>query len=183
MGEDEKGRQGGTMNSLFTERLELIPCSYVIGKQIFENRDELRSALGIGIPDDWPQEDLQDFLVMYLEALQSDPLELGWGFWLIVHTGEQEIIGDIGFKGRPDGEGNIEIGYSLVPKYRRQGYCHEASKKLVSWAFEQKGVNKVLAECDDDNLPSERILEKLGMVLKERSGPMLKWELTKTLWE
>lgn len=108
------------MNRLFTERLVLIPCSYEIGKKIFENRDELRSTLGIGISDHWPQEDLQDFLPMYLEALQSDPLELGWGIWLIVHAGKREIIGDIGFKGRPDSEGNIEIGYSLVPRYRRQ---------------------------------------------------------------
>jgi len=171
------------MNKLLTARLELIPCSYEYGKIIVENKSLLKSAMGLDISDNWPLEDLKDFLPAYLEMIQSDPLLLGWGIWLIVHEEEQKIIGDIGFKGKPDDNGNIEIGYSVVPEYRRQGYCHEASRGLVGCAFEQLGVNKILAECDKDNISSIRILEKLHMHLIERNDQMLNWELTKTSWE
>lgn len=172
------------MNRISAKRLELIPCSYEIGRIIVENKNALKSTMGLDISDNWPLENLKDFLPMYLEILQSDPLLLGWGIWLIIHEEGQKIIGDIGFKGKPDDdEGNIEIGYSVVPEYRRLGYCHEASKGLVGWAFKQSGVNKILAECDKDNIPSIRILEKLHMHLKDRNEQMLNWELTKESWE
>jgi len=100
----------------------------------------------------------------------------------MVHDFEQKIIGDLGFKGRPDTNGTVEIGYGIVPEYRRQGYTFEAAKTLVSWAFGQNTVYKIIAECTEDNTPSIRILEKLRMRPISSSNGMLKWELGKNLW-
>lgn len=172
----------GIMNSIFTDRLELIPCSHEIGNIMVKNKNALKSILGLDISANWLLEEIKDFLRVYFELLQSDPSLLGWGIWIIVYKNEQKIIGDIGFKGKPDNEGNIEIGYYIVPEYRRHGYCHEASNELVEWAFKQSLVNKIIAECDRDNISSIRTLEKLNMDLRDRSESILKWELHKNSW-
>ena len=100
-----------------------------------------------------------------------------WRFYLIMRTADRAIIGDAGFKGPPDREGTIEIAYGVVPDYRRQGYAFEAAQALVNWAFSRPEVVGIIARCDDDNVGSIRILEKLGM---RRTGIMdrvLLWQV------
>ncbi|WP_243458043.1 GNAT family N-acetyltransferase [Sporosarcina sp. Te-1] len=47
----------------------------------------------------------------HLLALQENPFLLGWGAWLVTCKATGEVIGDIGFKGRPDAKGEVEVGY------------------------------------------------------------------------
>lgn len=162
-----------------TKRLELLACSAEAAQAILRNRANLETLLGARVSEDWPIEDLQEFLPLYLQQLEADPLLLGWGVWLMVHRAEQKIVGDLGFKGRPDPGGTVEIGYSVVPAYRRQGYAFEAARALVHWAFAQKDVQRVTAECAIDNAPSIRILEKLGFQRLKTVGNLLRWELKK----
>jgi hypothetical protein len=48
-----------------------------------------------------------------------------WDIWLMIHGAERTVISDLGFKGRPDREGTVEIGYSnelvpALPNYREE---------------------------------------------------------------
>jgi ribosomal-protein-alanine N-acetyltransferase len=162
---------------LRTRRLDLLPCSFQVAQAVVQDRDGLKSLLGVRVPDDWPAQDLQEFLPTYAQQLQADPTLLGWGIWLMIHRAERTVIGDLGFKGRPDDEGTVEIGYSVVPAYRRQGFASEAVRALVDWALAQQGVRGIIAECSGDNTPSIRILEKVGMRRLETAGTLLRWEL------
>jgi len=161
------------MQHLRTERLYLIPCSLDAAESLVSCNavSEYKRA------DNWPSEDIKGFLPHYIKLLECDPLLLGWGVWLMVHDLQQKIIGDLGFKGRPDTNGVVDIGYSIAPEYRRQEYTFEATKSLVSWAFGQNTVNKIIAECTRDNTPSIRLLKKLGMRPIHSTHGMLKWEL------
>jgi RimJ/RimL family protein N-acetyltransferase len=38
-------------------------------------------------------------------------------------------------------------------------------------------VRRITAECSPDNVPSVRILERLGMQCLEADGSLLRWEL------
>jgi len=100
--------------------------------------------------------------------------------WLVVHAADRVVIGDVGFKGRSDGADTVDIGYSILPGYRNQGYAYEAAQALIDWAFAQPGIARVIATCLPDNAPSIRVLEKLGM---QRTGAtasgMLGWTLSK----
>ena len=87
------------------------------------------------------------------------------------------MIGDLGFKGKPNRRGTVEIGYRVAPAYRRQGYASEATRALVDWALAQGGVERITAECNPDNVGSIRVLEKLGMRRLESDGVLLRWEL------
>lgn len=95
----------------------------------------------------------------------------------IVHTGNATVIGDLGFKGGPGNRGVAELGYSIIPSYRRQGYAFEAARAAVDWAFRRPEGGRVIAECLMDNLPSIRVLEELGFHQTGRDGDLLLWEL------
>jgi ribosomal-protein-alanine N-acetyltransferase len=162
---------------LRTRRLDLLPCSFQVAQAVVQDRDGLKSLLGVQVPDNWPAQDLQEFLPTYAQQLQADPSLLGWGTWLMIHRAERTVIGDLGFKGRPDDEGTVEIGYSVLPAYRRQGFASEAVRALVDWALAQQGVRGIVAECSAENAPSIRVLEKVGMQRLGTAGTLLRWEL------
>lgn len=169
--------RSGVFIALQTRRLDLFPCSLEVAQAAVRNRDKLESLLGVRVPDDWPAPDLQEFLPLYAQELQADPSLLGWGIWLMTHRMEQTVVGDLGFKGRPDQEGTVEIGYSVLPAYRRQGYASEAVRALIHWTLAQPGVSRIVAACSADNTPSVRILEKIGMQRLGIDGSLLRWEL------
>jgi RimJ/RimL family protein N-acetyltransferase len=48
---------------------------------------------------------------------------------------------------------------------------------LVAWALARPEVERVVAQCDADNVPSIRILEHLSMVRTGERNGLLTWEL------
>jgi RimJ/RimL family protein N-acetyltransferase len=84
--------------------------------------------------------------------------------YVIVRRADGLAVGDAGFHGPPDGEGNVEIGYALVPAARGRGLATEATGLLVAWAREQPGVHTVSARVDPHNGPSRRVLVRLGFI-------------------
>jgi ribosomal-protein-alanine N-acetyltransferase len=170
------------MDEVRTPRLRLLPCSAEVANAALHNRSALPALLGVEVPDQWPASDLLDFLPLYAETVAENPAELGWGIWLVIHRAERVLVGDVGFKGRPDADGKVEIGYSVLPEYRRQSIASEAALGLVDWAFGHGEVRAVVAECLVDNMASIRILEGLGMTRVEQRGDMLRWELPRADW-
>jgi ribosomal-protein-alanine N-acetyltransferase len=161
---------------LRTNQLDLLPCPADVALAALKDRDELERLLGLCMPADRPAPDLQEFLPPYGQQLQRDPSLLGWGIWLIVHRAEGTVIGDVGFRGKPDPGGRVEIGYSIFPAYRKQGYASEAAPALVGWALAQSEVRKIVAQCDPENAPSIRILKRLGMQRVRIDRNLLRWE-------
>jgi len=160
-----------------TERLEMRACSVEVARVLARGDSDVEALLGARLPEGWPTPELRGLLPLYAAQVEADPSALGWGVWLMVHRGDGTVIGDLGFKGKPDGGGRVEIGYRVVPAYRRRGYATEATRALVDWALAQEGVARILAECDPDNVGSIRVLEKLGMRRLEGGGGLLRWEL------
>jgi ribosomal-protein-alanine N-acetyltransferase len=160
-----------------TARLRLVPCSVAAAQAAIADRGELEAELGVRVPAGWPGEDLRDFLPAYGKIVGADAARAGWGIWLMLHPGEQSLVGDIGLKGPPNDAGTVEIGYSVLPAFRGHGYATEAAQALVAWAAAQPGVRRVTAECLEDNPASIRVLEKAGMHCYGREGDALKWEL------
>jgi ribosomal-protein-alanine N-acetyltransferase len=59
-----------------------------------------------------------------------------------------------------------EIGYALGRPFWGQGYMHEALIRLVQYAFDDLGLNRLEADIDPRNTASAKTLERLGF-LKE----------------
>jgi RimJ/RimL family protein N-acetyltransferase len=96
--------------------------------------------------------------------------------YVIVRRSDGLAVGDAGFHGPPlDGE--VEIGYALVPAARGNGLAAEATGLLVAWAREQPGVRRVAARVDPANGPSKRLLERLGFVADGDRGGLDRYVL------
>jgi len=67
--------------------------------------------------------------------------------------------------GRHQEDGSVQIGYRVIPSARGKGYCTEAVRALITHLF-SSGVERVVAEVNTGNKPSIRVLEKLGLGIK-----------------
>jgi RimJ/RimL family protein N-acetyltransferase len=56
-----------------------------------------------------------------------------------------------------------EIGWCLSPAHQGHGYVTEGAVELVRICFEDLGVRRITAAAFADNVPSLRIMERLGM--------------------
>tara|TARA_R110000737_G_scaffold77106_4_gene108067 strand:- start:2741 stop:3262 length:522 start_codon:yes stop_codon:yes gene_type:complete len=59
----------------------------------------------------------------------------------------------------------LEIGYSILPEYWRQGYAFEAAKKCKEVAFENKWAESLISIIQVNNIPSQKIALKNGMYI------------------
>ncbi len=64
-----------------------------------------------------------------------------------------------------------EIGYALVPSERGKGYGTEAIQIMLDYLFLNTDVIRIQVSTVIGNLPSQRVLEKVGFT---REGPMRK---------
>lgn len=147
---------------IVTKRLKLISCDSLSIQQMkvqkYDNGPEVEH---------------------YVKKLADDPALEGWGSWLVHRKSDDVILGDAGFKGKPNPARQVEIGYGLLETFCGMGYATEAVEGLVGWAFSTKAVEQVLAETNSDNNGSIRVLEKIGMKKTENMNNMIYWELAK----
>ncbi|MGZ6507327.1 MAG: GNAT family N-acetyltransferase [Tumebacillaceae bacterium] len=166
------------MPQIQTERLKMIPFSLDRVKATIQGREELARLSGYSVNPAWPQVDFEEILPWLAGLMEKDPTFSDW-MGLIVHTADSMVIGDMGFKGAPDEHGAVEVGYSVVPDYQGKGYATEMLRGMIEFAFAQPGVQKVLAECEETNIGSIRVLEKAGLRQIGQDGTLLKWEVLK----
>lgn len=89
---------------------------------------------------------------------------------------ERVIIGGAGFHALPNADGMIEIGYSVLEPFRRNGFGTEILHGMWRWAIEQPGVRILRYTVGIDNVPSQRIVRSLGFAhvgvqIDEEDGP------------
>jgi len=123
--------------------------------------------------------EIKDHIAGYLNSLRKDPTHLGWGVWFVIERETNEVIGDIGFKGKPFLEHTVEIGYGIMPASQNKGYATEAVQALIEWAFAFEQIQKIVAKCVHDNTPSIKVLEKVNMIQVGRTDHIIRWELKK----
>lgn len=68
-----------------------------------------------------------------------------------------------------DSIGELEIGYSILPKYWQKGFATEAAKKCKAFAFENGLAESLISIIQVDNLPSRKVALNNGMFLDKRT--------------
>lgn len=161
-----------------TERLRMITLTDEMMEAVLKGKGELEKIIPYGVDPDWPLAVYKELFPYKINKFQKSPQENEWEGAIILKE-ENRIIGDMGFKGGPNHEGAIDIGYSIVPGYRGKGYATEMGLAMVEWGLEHDNVRSVVATCFPTNLASVRVLEKIGL---ERNGikeDKLHWILLK----
>ncbi len=57
-----------------------------------------------------------------------------------------------------------DAGWFLLPEHQHQGYATEALWALMRYAYEEDDVMRLTAVCYADNSPSERVMQRCGMI-------------------
>ena len=73
-----------------------------------------------------------------------------------------EFFGRVYLHSKPELNREIEIGYGISEKHRNKGYATEAGKAIIQFAFENVGLDVIVAIVKPENIPSRRVIEKLG---------------------
>jgi RimJ/RimL family protein N-acetyltransferase len=108
----------------------------------------------------------------FVRAIDNGSSPGAYGVYQLVRSSDHVVIGDIGFHGPPTQGGAVTVGYGLAPGARGRGYATEALKAVVAWALAQPEVAWVEADTTHANQPSQRVLERAGMRLVDRSDQL-----------
>lgn len=160
------------------ERVHLIPLN---GAQLYfylSRPDQLQAALGLPISKAVvePAVVKHALRVKKQRLINSPEHEFPWHtYWLVNIDSAPFGAGLIGFKGVPDNNGEVEIGYGIDPSWRNKGYTTEAAKLLIDWALKQESCQAVTAWSDKENVASARVLQKVGMKLGRETGDQYCW--------
>ncbi len=89
-----------------------------------------------------------------------------FGVFAVEVPGIYNFAGFVGFT-HPRWEAHftpcIEILWRLIPSVHNKGYCTEAARACLNWGFKEKEFNEILSFAVPQNIPSWRVMEKIGM--------------------
>lgn len=88
--------------------------------------------------------------------------EKRFGLWFVETKSEKEIIGFVGLWYFFD-EKQPQLVYALLPKATKKGYASEAATKILEYCFNELGYQYLLASCDQPNIESQKVAERIGM--------------------
>lgn len=77
-----------------------------------------------------------------------------------------KFVGNIGYtlvSDTPAGK-TVGGGYFILPEYHGKGYMSEALKELLRFAFEENNVYRFETGCLAENIASERVMQKCGLI-------------------
>lgn len=98
-----------------------------------------------------------------LDAAEGDPRSLAPRF-AVVRRADGLLVGCVGYYLAHPVLEYVDVWYVMgEPKARGQGLGSEAVSLLVGHIFASTSVARVGATCDVENVPSTRLLEKIGM--------------------
>ncbi|MBI9045184.1 MAG: GNAT family N-acetyltransferase [Anaerolineaceae bacterium] len=122
-----------------------------------------------------------------------------WGinnswYGVLLKKDTMQAIGTAGFSNNSiPNEPGLELSWFVGTEYQGIGYATEITSELLSFAFIDLSVKRVLAETHPENPASNRVLEKMGFkCLGERQhiydylpgfNTQVLWELTQQDWE
>ena len=99
-----------------------------------------------------------------LDQVEADPRAQDWVVRAVVAEPEG-VVGHAGFHGPPDGDGMVEVGYTVLPHLRGRGYATAALAALVAEAAAAPDVRVVRASVSPDNPASLAVVRRAGFVL------------------
>lgn len=137
-----------------------------------------------------------------IEAKHAKSIQLyaqrGFSFLFLIEKETGEMVGHAGIKLVDNplaaNQGDHEIGWLIREDRWRRGYAEEAVRAVLDWAFGRVDAPHVVALTSQANVPSWKLMEKLGMVRRPdldfedpdfppEDRTTILYSLTKEQWE
>lgn len=109
------------------------------------------------------EEAYEDFCTVLDDMKKSDRM---YYFMYIELKDSHEQVGSVGYTvtgNTPMGK-MVHAGYFIYPKFWGKGYTTEALKRVLEFAFSDNDVYRVSTGCLAENIGSERVMQKCGLI-------------------
>ncbi len=149
---------------LHTERLRLVAMTPDLLVAEIDRDAELGALLEARIPMTWPPVDFEPFVVTMIQQQALEfPEKRGWHRYFVWNDAPNgaTLVGCCG--GFPKENGIVEIGYSTIPEFQRQGFATEAVQALVDYLLRQDGVTAIHAQALCETEASFKVMERAGL--------------------
>lgn len=172
------------MLEIRTARLRLVALTFQQLELYLASPDRLEQMLGVSVSREVRTSTVERAIGMKLSKMaQADVKDHAWyTYWLVIVTNQRAGVGLAGFKGIPDDQGIVEIGYGIAPAFQGKGYTTEAVQALIAWAFRVLECKSVIApHTKRSNVASNRVLEKVGMRVYAETAEDISWRIDKVV--
>jgi RimJ/RimL family protein N-acetyltransferase len=105
---------------------------------------------------------LEDARRFILEGPWASHRDRGYGQFMVELKDSGEPIGVCGILYR-DSLDVSDVGCAFLPEYWRRGFAYEAAGAVIDYGRRVLGVETIVGLTSQDNMPSIKLLEKLGM--------------------
>ena len=149
-----------------TQRLKIIPMSFEYLNDLHKllSDRELTKFMVFN-----PKESIEETKAQIQESIDESSKEHPAFSDFAVLSGET-FVGDLAlyfFEGDHDA---AEFSWVISPEHAKKGYAFEAAKGIMEYYHKHKGITRFIAQCDSENTPSIRLIEKLGLKLINANG-------------
>jgi ribosomal-protein-alanine N-acetyltransferase len=116
----------------------------------------------------------------------SEWQRLGYGWFALFEKQNNRFVGQCGLQcleGKADSP-DVELAFVIVKTEWGKGYATEAAREVAKFGFYSGGLKRVVAVSMMENVPSQRVLEKLGFRFVDKrflyGREVMYYELTKS---
>jgi len=102
----------------------------------------------------------------FVDRIDAQWRAAGWGLWALERRDTGEFIGYTGLwpvRFEAAFSPKVEVGWRLAAQHWGQGFATEAARAALDFAFDVLGWPEVVSFTAVANLPSRRVMERLGM--------------------
>jgi RimJ/RimL family protein N-acetyltransferase len=145
---------------LETKRLILRPLNIEDEETIYQYvKDYDIARWTINIPHPYPRDGAISFIRQARELMDE-----GLCYELaILLKFNQEIVGVVSFVKVDITHRNAELGFWVGKPHWNKGIATEAASRILEFGFGDLDLERIFSKCFYDNLPSQRVMEKIGM--------------------
>ena len=151
-----------------TARLDLVAARLEHLEAELQGPERLETLFEAEIPPSWPPGEYNLHAIAFFRdrLMKEGEAVADWYVWYAIRRATADnsaaLVACGGYFGPPLADGTVEIGYSVVPEWRRHGYATELVRALTKRAFDVPDVRRILAESEVENAASIGVLTRCG---------------------
>ncbi|SFI30366.1 GNAT family N-acetyltransferase [Halpernia frigidisoli] len=147
------------LKELETERLHLKIAELTDAEFFLKLYNEPLFIKNIGDRNLKTSQDVENYIK---EKFQPQFEKLGFGNYVMIRKSDNVKVGAVGIFVR-EGFDIPDIGFSVLKEFHNFGYAFEAANALKDNVFEKFNFKKLSAITTEDNISSQKLIEKLGL--------------------
>ncbi len=132
----------------------------------------------------WPPHKSTDMTRAFLASVISQYDDPACYCWAIELKDSHELVGNISVVRTREDIASMDIGYCMGKAWWGKEIMPEALKRVITFLFEEVGVNRIAASHDVNNPKSGRVMDKAGMTQEGiwRAGDLNNQGVCDSVW-